>query len=123
MQFQEQTPAEARAWQTAARAKFFALLMGGGQPKRIPLDVKVLRTIEVPTSHCVLEDLNLQALPDRRAHAWLARPTQPHAKVGAVLALHGHGGTGEQVVQGTGLYWYGRAMIERGYVVIAPDIG
>ena len=77
----------------------------------------------MPTNHCVLEDLTLQALPDRRAHAWLARPTQPKGKVAAVLALHGHGGTGEQVVRGTGLYWYGRALIERGYVVIAPDIG
>lgn len=123
MQFQAQTPGDARAWQATARAKLFALLMGGGQPERVLLEAKVMRSIEAPTNQCVLEELTLQALPDRRAHAWLARPTQPKGKVGAVLALHGHGGTGEQVVRGTGLYWYGRALIERGYVVIAPDIG
>ena len=123
MRFQAQTPAEARAWQEAARAKLFALLMGGGQPERVPLDVKVLRTIEVPASRAVLEELTLQTLPDRRAHVWLARPTQPKGKVGAVLALHGHGGSGEQIVNGTSLYWYGRALVERGYVVISPDIG
>ncbi|MCS6830784.1 MAG: dienelactone hydrolase family protein, partial [bacterium] len=43
-------------------------------------------------------------------------------RVAAVLALHGHGGTGEQVVKGEGLYWYGRALAEMGYVVLAPDI-
>ena len=36
MRFQAQTPAEARAWQEAARAKLFALMMGGGQPERVP---------------------------------------------------------------------------------------
>jgi hypothetical protein len=40
-----------------------------------------------------------------------------------VLALHGHGGSGEEIVRGLGLYWYGRAMAEMGYVVMAPDIG
>ena len=50
MRFQAQTPAEARAWQEAARAKLFALMMGGEQPARVPLDAKVLRRIEVPAS-------------------------------------------------------------------------
>ncbi len=97
--------------------------MGGSRPERVPLDARVLRRVESPTNNYVLEELTLQSLPDRRAHAWLARPAQPKGKVGAVLGLHGHVGTGEQVVRGTGLYWYGRALIERGYVVIAPDIG
>ena len=123
MQFNGLTPADAHAWQAAVRAQLFALLMGGSRPVRVPLDAQVLRTVDSPTNHSVLEELTLQALPDRRAHAWLARPTQPKGRVGAVLALHGHGGTGEQVVNGTGLYWYGRAMIDQGYVVIAPDIG
>jgi dienelactone hydrolase len=40
-----------------------------------------------------------------------------------VLALHGHSGSGEEVIRGRGLYWYGRALAELGCVVIAPDIG
>ena len=97
--------------------------MGGRQPNRVPLDAKILRRIEMPADGYVLEELTLQTLPDRRAHMWLARPPQPKGKIGAVLALHGHGGTGEQIVRGSGLYWYGHALIERGYVVISPDIG
>ena len=123
MRFQAQTPAEARAWQEAARAKLFTLMMGGNQPARVALDAKVLRTVEVPASRCVLQELSLQTLPDRRVHAWLARPTQVSGKVGAVLALHGHGGSGQQIVNGESLYWYGRELINRGYVVISPDIG
>ena len=123
MRFQAGTPAEARAWQQAARAKLFALLMGGQQPSRISLDARIVRRIEVPEDACVLEELTLQTLPDRRAHVWLARPAHPKGKVGAILALHGHGGTGEQIVRGAGLYWYGRALIQQGYVVISPDIG
>jgi hypothetical protein len=121
--FQAQSADGARAWQRAAREKLFALMMGGREPARCPLDAKVLRRIEVDAGSYRLEELTLQTLPDRRAHVWLARPTLPKGKVGAVLALHGHGGSGEQVVQGSGLYWYGKALIDKGYVVISPDIG
>ena len=123
MQFQAASPAEARAWQRAAREKLFALMMGGQQPPRGPLDAQLLRRIEAPGAGCVLEELTLQTLPDRRAHVWLARPTQPKGKVGAVLAINGHGGSGEQVVRGLSLYWYGPACIDQGCVVIAPDVG
>jgi hypothetical protein len=53
----------------------------------------------------------------------MAVPKERKGKVGAVLALHGHGGTGSQIVRGESLYWYGRALAEMGYVVISPDIG
>ena len=53
MQFQAQTPGDARAWQATARAKLFALLMGGGQPERVLLEAKVMRSIEAPTNQCV----------------------------------------------------------------------
>lgn len=123
MRFHADTPSETRAWQQAAREKLFALMMGGREPVRGPLDPRILRRVEVPEEGCVFEELTLQTLPDRRAHVWLARPIAPKGKVGAVLGLHGHGGSGEQVVHGTGLYWYGWALIEKGYVVIAPDVG
>jgi len=123
LRFQASSPAEARVWQHTAREKLFALMMGGRQPERGPLEAKTLRRVEVPAGGYVLEELTLQTLPDRRAHVWLARPTQPKGKIGAVLAINGHGGNGEEVVRGLSLYWYGRAMIDMGYVVIAPDVG
>ncbi len=121
--FHAETPREAVAWQAATRQKLFALMMGGKEPLRVPLDAKVLHRFEVPAQGYFLEEISLQSLPDRRAHAWLARPLQPNGPVGAVLALHGHGGSGEEVVRGKSLYWYGRELAQKGYVVIAPDIG
>ncbi len=123
MRFQAGSAADAEPWQQSAREKIFCLMMGGAQPKRSPLDPKVIRRIEVPGSSYVLEEMTLQALPDRRAHVWLARPLRAKSRVGAVLAIHGHGGSGEEVVRGQGLYWYGRTLAEMGYVVIAPDVG
>ncbi len=123
MRFSAHAPAEARRWQTQARQKLFELMMGGGQPPRVPLNPHSVRRLEVPAGGYVLEELSLQTLPDRRVHAWLAVPQKVLGKVPAVLALHGHGGTGEQVVKGEGLYWYGRVLAEMGYVVLAPDIG
>lgn len=123
MRFQAGSPDEARAWQQAAREKLFALMMGGQSPARGPLDPQVLRRIDLPGENYFLEECTLQTLPDRRVHAWLARPVRPQRKVGAVLALHGHGGSGEEIVRGLSLYWYGRELAQRGYTVIAPDIG
>ncbi|GIV16255.1 MAG: hypothetical protein KatS3mg022_1690 [Armatimonadota bacterium] len=123
MRFNARTPAEARRWQTQARQKLFELMMGGALPPRVALNPQSLRRIEVPAGGYVLQEITLQTLPDRRVHAWLATPQKVSGKVPAVLALHGHGGTGEQVLKGEGLYWYGRVLTEMGYVVLAPDIG
>jgi hypothetical protein len=120
--FQARTPEAARSWQQRARAKLFSLMMGG-EPVRVALEPKLLRRIEVPEDAVVLEEVTIQSLPDRRAHLWLARPAAPKGKVGVVLAINGHGGSGEQVVRGSGLYWYGRALARMGYVVVAPDVG
>jgi len=123
LHFNATTQAEAARWQRAAREKLFALMMGGAKPKSVALDAKILRRIEMPAGGYVLEELSLQTLPDRRVHAWMAVPKERKGKVGAVLALHGHGGTGSQIVRGESLYWYGRALAEMGYVIISPDIG
>lgn len=123
LRFVAKTPDAAQQWQGRARATLFRLMMGGSEPVRGPLEPKVLQQVEVPGADYRLEELSLQTLPDRRAHVWLARPKVPKGKVGGVLAIHGHGGTGEQVVRGQGLYWYGRRLAEMGYVVIAPDVG
>lgn len=123
LQFRAGTPTEARAAQSAAREKLFETMMGGAKPERVPLEPRVLRSLEVPELGCVLQELRFVSVPGRDVHAWLARPKKLSGKLPAILALHGHGGTGEQIVRGEGLYWYGREMARRGYIVISPDIG
>ena len=48
----------------------------------------------------------------KRSPISVAVPLHPHGKAGAVLALHGHGGTGSEIVRGESLYWYGRALAQ-----------
>jgi acetyl esterase/lipase len=123
LRFEAATAADAVQWQQESRARLFALMMGGQRPNPVPLKPQLLRREEMPAGGYVIEELMLQTLTDRRARVWLASPKNPRGKVGAVLALNGHGGNGEEVVRGLSLYWYGRAAAEMGYVVIAPDIG
>lgn len=123
MRFQARDIQGARAWQQDVRGQLTALMMGGKRPEAVPFRPMVLRSIDISGGGYVVEEITLQSLPDRLVHAWLARPAGGTSRRGAVLALHGHGGTGEEVVSGRGLYWYGRALAEMGYVVIAPDIG
>jgi hypothetical protein len=124
MKFNAKTPDEARALQKKARQKLFELMMGGGKPKRSPLNPKLIKREESPDGDYSLEEMELSSLPDRRVHLWVARPKRmPENGLPAVLALHGHGGSGEGVVRGEGIYWYGKALVQRGYLVVAPDIG
>jgi len=123
MGFAPGSPTATRRWQAACRKKLFELMMGGREPLRCPLRPDVVRRAEVPYAPYVLEEVTIQALPDRRAHLWIAAPRDASRRGPAVLAIHGHGGTGEQIVRGEGLYWYGKALAETGYVVIAPDVG
>ena len=122
MRFDAQSPAKMRQWQSATREKLFGLMMDGKRPDSIPLNAKVLQRIEVPQGGYVLEEVTIQSLADRRVHAWVAMPRNRGGRIPAVLALHGHGGSAEEIVQGRGLYWYGRALAEMGYAVISPDI-
>lgn len=121
--FNAQTQSQAERWQEGARAKLFELMMGGSKPVRVPLDPRIVQRIDTAEQGMVLEELTLQTLPDRRVHAWLALPKTPPGKLGGILALHGHGGSGEQVVRGQSLYWYGPALVQKGYAIISPDVG
>lgn len=124
LRFRAANSDDARQWQQKAREKLFALMMGGRRPDRVPLDAQLPKREEPAGTNYTLQELTFQTLPDRRVHCWLTMPK--NAKRGAtpaMLALHGHGGTGEKAVRGEGIYWYGKALAERGYVVIAPDIG
>jgi len=66
---------------------------------------------------------DLQNAQRREMHWWLAIPknAQP-STTPAVLCLHGHNGSGDAVMHGKGIYWYGKSLAELGYVVIAPDL-
>jgi len=123
MRFTATTKRDAVRWQNQVRGKLFVLMMGGAKPKAPPLDPKILTRTAGLDDNYTLEELSLQTLPDRRVHAWLAVPKERKGKVGAVLALHGHGGNGKEMVHGESLYWYGRELAKMGYVVISPDIG
>ncbi|MBM3492947.1 MAG: hypothetical protein FJX72_01295 [Armatimonadetes bacterium] len=123
MRFEARTRSEAQRWQERARAKLYALMMGGAKPDRVPIQAQIVRRIQPPNAPYTLEEVKIQSLTDRRAHLWIATPKTPKGRHPAVLAIHGHGGTGEQIVRGQSLYWYGRALAEMGYVVIAPDVG
>ncbi|HRZ56065.1 MAG TPA: alpha/beta hydrolase family protein [Candidatus Paceibacterota bacterium] len=123
LRFHAREAVEAVGWQKEARARLFALMMGGDRPDRVPLQPVVLRELEPANSASRLQEIRLRTLDDRTVHAWIAVPRRPTAKVGGVLALHGHGGTGEKIVRGEGPYGYGRTLVEMGYAVVAPDIG
>jgi len=124
MQFRAKTPEEARHWQKRARTKLFELMMCGSKPEHPPLNPVLIKREEVPGEDYFIEEMTLNSLPDRKVHVWLAIQKQvPEDGLPAVLALHGHGGTGEQIVKGEGLYWYGKALAQKGYVVISLDLG
>jgi hypothetical protein len=124
LRFTAQSADEAQAWQVRARQRLTEILMGGGAPERVPAEAAVLGRVEPPGAGYRLEELSIRSLSDRAVHCWLAIPHDPEPDGGpAILGLHGHGGTGEQMVRGEGLYWYGKTAAERGYCVIAPDIG
>ncbi len=86
LKFRARTPEESASWQAAARQKLFVLMMGGKEPDRLPLEAKVLRRLEVPAEGYALEEISVQTLPDRRAHAWLARPIHPRPRQGQSCA-------------------------------------
>lgn len=123
MKFKATTVDEARKWQQQARAQLYISMMGGHKPDRPALEPKLGTRIPIPTGSSTLQEISFQSLPGRRTTAWISIPSQPKGRLGAVLAIHGHGGRAEQIVRGDGLYWYGRALAEMGYVVISPEVG
>lgn len=124
MQFKATTPEEARTWQKQARAKLFELMMGGSKPNNVPLNPQLIQRVEVPGENYYLEELTIDSLSDRKVHVWLAMQKDvPKEGLPAMLALHGHGGTASEIVNGERLYWYGKAFAQKGYAVISLDLG
>jgi hypothetical protein len=124
MQFNAKTPDEAQIWQKQVKEKLFELMMGGSKPKKVPLNPKLIQRVDVPNEDYYLEELTLNSLTDRKVHVWLAMQKKvPKGGLPAILALHGHGGTASEIVNGESLYWYGKALAQKGYAVISLDLG
>lgn len=121
--FDAANPDAAVAWQQQARATLWRLLAPDPAAKPVALGHRLVERFDQPARGVAIEQVELQTRAERRIPVWLSVPQRSKGRVGAVLALHGHGGSGEEVVRGKGLYWYGRALAEMGYVVISPDIG
>jgi len=124
MQFKAKTPDEAKVWQKQAREKLFELMMGGSKPKNVPLNPTLIKRVEVPGENYFLEEITIDSHTDRKVHVWLAMQKDvPKEGLPAMLALHGHGGTALEIVNGESLYWYGKAFAQKGYAVISLDLG
>jgi len=120
LRFDAKTPDEARSWQNKARTRLFELMMGGSKPEKVSLNPSLIKREEFSGESYHLEEMTLDSLPDRKVHAWMAVQKR---KSPAMLVLHGHGGSGEQIVRGEGLYWYGKALAQKGYAIMTLDLG
>jgi hypothetical protein len=123
MKFSAKNLAEAQLWQKQAKQKLFEIMMGGGKPDNPPLNPELIKVEEVPDENYHLEEMMIESLPDRKVHAWVAMQKDiPQNGCPVILGLHGHGGKGEWVVKGDDGYWFGKALAQKGYIVISLDI-
>ena len=87
---------------------------------KIPLDVEVLETEELPT--VIRKKITYQSGPGDRIPAWLLIPKAISGQAPAMLCLHGtSGGRGRTAGVGADYPRYTLELAERGYVTIAPD--
>lgn len=102
-----------------------------GPAFRVPLDLKVLE--EVDCGSYIRKKISYNVDPYDRVESFLLVPTNLQGKTPAILALHGTNSAGKDLVVGlveklphrdavaTGRRHYARELVERGYIVIAPD--
>lgn len=98
------------------------LVMGAlpSPERRVPLDVQVLQTEELPT--LVRKKITYAATKDYRVPAYLLVPRGLTSPAPAMLCLHGTGGPrGRTAGLGADYPRYTLELAERGYVTIAPD--
>jgi len=121
--FRAKSPAEARGWQQAARDRLFQPDDGRQQTEPMRTQAEDREDSGHARSGISLGgDLTANTAGSTRARlGGAAGCAKGEGWRGA--GLHGHGGTGEQIVRGQSLYWYGKAMLEKGWLVVAPDIG
>lgn len=98
------------------------LVMGAlpSPDRRVPLDVQVLQTEELPT--LVRKKITYAATKDYRVPAYLLVPRGLKARGPAMLCLHGTSGPrGRTAGLGPEYPRYTLELAQRGYVTIAPD--
>lgn len=98
----------------------------GTFPKKTNLDLKIINTEQFDNYKRQLIEYNVE--DNERVQSYLLIPNELKEKNPAILAIHQHAGNWEvgksEVVGITNdkMYSYGLDLVERGYVVIAPDI-
>ncbi|AGA25857.1 alpha/beta hydrolase family protein [Singulisphaera acidiphila] len=95
-----------------------------GGERRVPLDLKVLETIDEPSF--IRKKVSYASEPGDRVPAWLLIPKSAgdQVKRPAMLCLHQTTAIGKDEPTGLGgkpNLHYAKELAERGYVVIAPD--
>ena len=128
MCFRGSTAAECRQWQASFAAKLRELL-GPYQPPR-KWRVQVERVVDLPDHR--REELILTAQGHPPLPVYLLIPKGVKGPCPGIVAVHGHGPHGYDPVVGRELtpgiekavksanYDYGRQLVRRGYVVVAP---
>ncbi len=129
MQFDGSTATECRAWQKQFRHKLQTLL----GPYECPETWNTVRERKVDCGDHVREELLLQARGVPTLPVCLLTPKSAMEKRRAgIVAIHGHGGDGYNAVVARGDapgilaqikekdYDYGRQLVRRGFVVVAP---
>jgi dienelactone hydrolase len=109
------------AWQKQYKTKLSALLMGGGLPQRVPLEVKILETKEYPKF--TLRRIEYRSQSDRVNVALLSLPKGVE-KAPLLLALHGHendwGDASEKAYTPGNADDFCAFFAERGWAVLQP---
>jgi len=128
--FRATTPEGFAQWQEKFRAAFFECV--GPLPQEVPLEPETLWSVH--EDGMTKSKVYLDTAPFTTVPAIMLVPDhEPGEKLPALIAIHGHGNYGKDVVAGSKIpehqaeiqvlqYDYGFQMAKQGYVVICPDM-
>ena len=119
MCFRGETPAEFRAWETAARAKVIELLSINDLLTATP-SMHILD--ETDHGGYKVQKIAYQTLPELWVPAYLLTPTDASPPFPTILCPPGHGSGINQVMEEDGAYHkYPRRFTEAGFVTLVPE--
>jgi len=115
------TPAQFAKWQDDTRQFFKDAIFNGAPPAAVPLNPRFGKKED--RGSYTIQEFYFHDRARHKVHGWLARPKQPAAaKLPAIIALHGHGGSAYKVFDPKTMYFYGDYFAQKGYIVLAIDI-